>query len=301
MKKTIAMLSALAISASLVMPFTAVAADAVQVTKVDYDTVKDYTVEQMVAFLNVSANGTAPDSITGADDSATYVLVPYGYDEDGFKVARYENGVHVSGVDSTNDTLGYLINTYAKKGWLYMLGTSGNTITQDSDPKSANTNVKYSIDPAYTITIPAAVELDDKDVQATFKVEGAAESGKSPLLHKDDKIVVKLTRAENNPDGANFYVTTPNRKGKATYHVKNAENTQIELGGTIATFEYQPDKNTDYWTKKATFTKPEGATYAGVYTDTLTFNISVENPNTSGDSGTGTHEPDPEPNPDPEP
>ena len=289
MKKTIAMLSALAISASLVMPFSAFAEeDTKQVTKLTQDDFREYAtpVERMIPALGLEKDAAAPASISVTTGT---VNVIYGYTETAGKkiaVAAYENGT----LKSENALEFFDLERNIENGTVYYF--VGSTISQ-TIPKGeidhgghARTQVKYEIEAAYTVTIPAKVTLtSESDQTATFKIEGK-DSGSAPKLAEDKTVQVTLTGAEHGFEGTGedtkLKVVVPDTENKAyaTYQVKNAQNKVIGEGGTIASFAYAPTATSEdaiaaAYTKQATFTAPQGAIYAGTYKDTLTFTIKL--------------------------
>ena len=136
-------------------------------------------------------------------------------------------------------------------------------ITQDTPaPKEGTMNVTYSVNPTYTVTIPASVELGGTATLSTSNVNLA--TGK--------KILVKLTGAANTVTGTNFTVKTADA-ATATYQVKKGD-TALALNDTA--FEFAYDGTTKTGSGSLSFTEPTDAKFAGTYTDQLTFTISVE-------------------------
>ena len=138
-------------------------------------------------------------------------------------------------------------------------------INQDTpDPKEGTMNVTYSVDPTYTVTIPASVTLGN---DSTISV-------KDVNLATGKKILVKLTGAANTVTGTNFTVKTADETpATATYQVQKS-GTALKLGDTAYEFDYDGETKTGSGT--LTFTEPTDAKFAGTYTDQLTFTISVE-------------------------
>ncbi len=134
---------------------------------------------------------------------------------------------------------------------------AGTSLTENG--ASADTNVKYSVDPSYTVVIPADVTLsDDKDVTADIKLD----KPETFKLAKGAKLSVKI-------ESEKFEVT--NSGDSVTYTVKSGDNV-LAKGDTAAEFA---EGNTG--AKTLTFPKMDNkAKYAGEYTGTLTFTIAVE-------------------------
>ncbi len=150
-----------------------------------------------------------------------------------------------------------------------------NAVTEeDILPAEAGTDVKFGVDPVYTVTIPAKVTLDTTDVDETIKVEGETE-GSIPMLKTGQKVVVTLSDAENGFDGTKLTVKASDT-AKATYTVKGKGGEAVGKDGVVAEFDFDPDQTADYYKQKVTFTKPKGVEYAGTYTDQLTFTVAVE-------------------------
>ncbi len=128
-------------------------------------------------------------------------------------------------------------------------------------------DVSYNADPAYMVTIPAGVELNNTDVDANITAENV-------LLENDKHIVVKLTGAANTVNDDNFTVATA-EGASTTYQIKKDGET-LRINDDAARFVY--DGTTKTFTQDLTFTAPGAVEYAGTYRDTLTFTVSVETP-----------------------
>lgn len=139
-------------------------------------------------------------------------------------------------------------------------------INLDTDPKTGNTNVTYNVEPSYTVTIPENVTIGEN---ATVEAEGVK-------VDKGSQVVVKLT-ATSGTDNA-FTVKTA-EGAVLNYTVKNGNNT-INVGDTV--LAVNPDTATDNngasGTADLKFSLTDGETvqYAGAYTGTVTFTVSVE-------------------------
>ena len=122
------------------------------------------------------------------------------------------------------------------------------------------TNVSYNVDPSYTVTIPATVDLGDNDVTANIEASDV-------LLETGKQIKVDLTAASNTASGSTF--NAKNGDSAVTYTITGDK--AIAVGDTVATF-------TADGSKTLTFSAADksGATVAGAHTETLTFTVSVE-------------------------
>ena len=134
-------------------------------------------------------------------------------------------------------------------------------------PDKANTQVEFSIDPAYTVTIPALVTLEG-EYGTTYTGKGTIETGKI-FLKEDDKIVVTLKSASKfnmAHEGTGEY--------KLPYTASTAAfgNVDKENGGKVAEFP----TSTEPASVDITFTTDETPQYAGKYADPVVFGISVE-------------------------
>lgn len=140
-------------------------------------------------------------------------------------------------------------------------------INQDADPKTGNTSVTYNVDPAYTVTIPETVTINDAAV--TVSATGVK-------VDKGSQVVVKLT-ATSGTDNA-FTVKT-DKNAELTYKVMNGE-TAVNVGDTV--LAVNPDTAIDNsgasGSASLTFSLADGETvqYAGTYTGTVEFTVSVD-------------------------
>ena len=122
------------------------------------------------------------------------------------------------------------------------------------------TNVSYDVQPTYTVTIPATVDLGDNDVTANIEASDV-------LLETGKQIKVDLTAASNTASGSTF--NAKNGDSAVTYTITG--DSAIAVGDTVATF-------TANGSKTLTFSAADksAATVAGAHTETLTFTVSVE-------------------------
>ena len=150
-------------------------------------------------------------------------------------------------------------------------------INPKSEKQTGDTTVSYNEQEMYIVTIPAKVKLADQDKTAKIKFSDV-------MLENGKKISVKLTDAANKElsQTSDFNVAHTNDVF-ATYTVTDGAETNPKtyaLGDEVASFTYgtkdESGKIITEATETLTFTAPQGAQYAGTYTDTLTFGISVE-------------------------
>ena len=141
-------------------------------------------------------------------------------------------------------------------------------INQDSTPKTANTTVKFNVDPAYTVTIPADVTLDRKtgtDGTITYEKDLTVSASDVRLL-EGKKVQVTLE--------SSFKLTTSAQGAKyeLPYTVKvGTSGSAITSGDVVADFT---TLDSDKWSSTLHFAA-ENPTYAGDYKDIVTFNIAV--------------------------
>ena len=125
-------------------------------------------------------------------------------------------------------------------------------VNQDTTPPTGATTVNYQVDPAYTVVIPESVTLTDADVTAIIKIYGADENS-NVVIGKGQKVNVA------NTDGDTIAYTV------------NDKNAVADLTTVAECTAADGKKDTNI-----TFTKTGTAAYAGTYTDTLTFTVSLE-------------------------
>ena len=143
----------------------------------------------------------------------------------------------------------------------------GTPFDVNPDPDHADTQVEFSIDPAYTVTIPAKVELAEGE-EDVYTGSGKI-TAQSVFLHEDEKIVVTLTSASK------FNLA---HEGTGEYKLPYTASTTAfgkvnkETGGKVAEF---PTSKTAA-SVDVTFTTDEVPQYAGKYRDPVVFGISVK-------------------------
>ena len=129
-----------------------------------------------------------------------------------------------------------------------------------ADPETKATNVSYDVQPAYTVTIPATVDLGDNDVIANIEASDV-------LLEAGKQIKVDLTAASNTASGSTF--NAKNGDSAVTYTITGDK--AIAVGDTVATFAANGSKTLTF-----SAADKSAATVAGSHTETLTFTIAVE-------------------------
>lgn len=141
-----------------------------------------------------------------------------------------------------------------------------NIISLDDSTSSGSTDVKYSVEPSYTVVIPASITLSDTSaINASISVDETATPFK---LGKDQKLSVNIADVDTN----DFKVTNADQSLDYTV-TAGTSTTALTRGSTAAEFT-----NDDKEPKVLTFSQMDAseANYAGDYTGTLTFDIAVE-------------------------
>ena len=126
-----------------------------------------------------------------------------------------------------------------------------------------STEVKFNVDPTYTVTIPATVELNKVEDNSTVTYENdytlTAEAGLR--LKKGEYIEVAVL--------SDFEMTTT--EGATLAYTITAENAAVAMGGVVA--EFATDKAEQTATIHIAANDPD---YAGEYKDTVTFTVAVK-------------------------
>lgn len=140
-----------------------------------------------------------------------------------------------------------------------------------SDNAAKSTTVTFGVAPTYTVTIPATVELEKKtaaDETVTYEKDLTV-SAENVRLLEGKQIQVTLT--------SDFTLTNDTQNGGAatnlSYTVTVGDSaTPIVTDGVVATFGTSTTEQTSVLHFAAA-----NPTYAGDYSDTVTFTISVVN------------------------
>lgn len=150
-------------------------------------------------------------------------------------------------------------------------GTNG-----DPNPSTATTSVEFGVAPTYTITIPGTVELDKKtdNGTVTYEKDEIITASAGVRLLNGQSIQVKLSAG----DGEDKFVLTSGESATLDYTV-TVNNTEIENNGVVATF----GTNATQQTSTLHFAAND-PTYAGQYSDTVTFTIAIVTPASTGDT-----------------
>ena len=129
--------------------------------------------------------------------------------------------------------------------------------------EGGSTEVSFNVDPTYTVTIPATVELQKVEDNGTVTYENdytlTAQAG--VRLKKGEYIEVTVA--------SDFKMTTT--EGATLDYTITAENAAVANNGVVATFG--TDKNAQSTTIHIAANDPD---YAGEYKDTVTFTVAVK-------------------------
>ena len=133
-----------------------------------------------------------------------------------------------------------------------------------------STEVSFNVDPTYTVTIPATVELNKVEDNGVVTYENdytlTAQAGVRLLRGEYIEVTV----------ASDFTMETEERAW-LDYVILDAEGYEVENNGVVATFE--TDKNEQSTTIHIAADDPD---YAGEYKDTVTFTVSVKQFNLPG-------------------
>lgn len=144
------------------------------------------------------------------------------------------------------------------------------TITQDTTPPEGTTNVKYTVEPGYVVTIPEEVKLVAKDVAATKTVKVDNGDGGNVIIPANKKIKVSIT-------GAAYGDAT----AKTDFKVANTTDSSYTIDYTIddkdaPTVDVITVNANDKGTKDLAFVRTTDGAVAGDYTGTITFTVALE-------------------------
>lgn len=126
-------------------------------------------------------------------------------------------------------------------------------------PTKSDTTVTYNVDSTYTVTIPASVTLGGT----------ATVSASNVKINKGQTLKVTLSKANEND---NTFKVKANG-AELTYTVKKG-TTDIAVGSEVLAVNSTTSGND--LKAELSFIAPKSTTYAGDYTGTVTFTVSVE-------------------------
>ena len=138
------------------------------------------------------------------------------------------------------------------------------TISAGTDGKPSPTaapqmNVTYTVQPSYTVTIPASVTLGQTAIVSASNVK----------INKDQTLKVKLTATS---ESDNTFKVKANG-AELTYTVKKG-TTDIAVGSEV--LAVNSETSGDDLKAELSFIAPKSTTFAGEYKGTVIFTVSVE-------------------------
>ena len=137
-------------------------------------------------------------------------------------------------------------------------------IGPEANASQGSTEVSFNVDPTYTVTIPATVELAKEtagDGTVTYENDYTLTAEAGVRLKKNEYIEVTVT--------SDFKMTTT--EGATLDYTITAEGTAVTTGGVVA--EFETDKAAQSTTIHIAANDPD---YAGEYKDTVTFTVAVK-------------------------
>lgn len=138
-------------------------------------------------------------------------------------------------------------------------------INQGTTNKTGNTDITFNVDPTYTITIPATVTLTES---AGGGYESTADITASAGLRLNKGKVINVTLSTCD------YTLSSDEGATLAYAVKAGTTDITDSITPVATFT--TENNSAVQTSTLTFHADE-PTYAGDYSNTVTFTIAVDN------------------------
>lgn len=131
-----------------------------------------------------------------------------------------------------------------------------------TDGGTGSTNVYFGVDPTYTVTIPAKVELQKLDTDGTITYENdytiTAEAGVRLLKNQYIEVTIASDYVMQTPQGATLaYTITKDGNALDNDVVATFTTDKAEQSSTIHIAAGDPD-------------------YAGDYSDTVTFTLTVK-------------------------
>ena len=136
-------------------------------------------------------------------------------------------------------------------------------INQDTDDKTGSTAVTFNVDPTYTVTIPGTVTLEKTGTDAVTYEQDLTITADAGMRLKSGESV-QVTMASD--------FTMNSIEGSSLTYTVTANDQEIKNNGVVATFTTNTASQNS--TLHFAANDPE---YAGNYSDTVTFTLSVIN------------------------
>ena len=147
--------------------------------------------------------------------------------------------------------------------WAVALMATMSVTAFAANTTGGSTKISFNVDPTYTITIPATVELERKEDNGTVTYENdyTIEAVAGVRLKKNEYIEVTIA--------SDFEMTT--EQGATLDYTITKGGNAVATGGVVA--EFETDKNAQSTTIHIAANDPD---YAGEYKDTVTFTLTVK-------------------------
>ena len=127
-----------------------------------------------------------------------------------------------------------------------------------------STEVSFNVDPTYTITIPASVELQRQEDNGVVTYENDYTIGAVAGVRLKNNEYIEVTVASD-------FTMETKEYAWLNYEILDANGKKVENNDVVA--EFETDKNAQSTTIHIAANDPD---YAGEYKDTVTFTVSVE-------------------------
>ena len=134
-------------------------------------------------------------------------------------------------------------------------------ITADNESQTGKTQIKYDVDPVYTVVIPSVVTLGESDVVEQIEIYG---------LNSESNIVIPSTKKVNVTvsESKNGFAVKNDNGDTISYTVNDKSDS--EAIGSVAYCNANDKTTTDI-----TFATTGDIIYSGNYTDQLTFLVEL--------------------------
>ena len=136
-------------------------------------------------------------------------------------------------------------------------------IGPEANASQGSTEISFNVDPTYTVTIPATVELVRQDNNDTVTYENYYTIGANAGVRLKKNEYIEVTVASD------FEMTTT--EGATLDYTITAENAAVANNGVVA--EFATDKAEQTATIHIAANDPD---FAGEYKDTVTFTLTVK-------------------------
>ena len=125
------------------------------------------------------------------------------------------------------------------------------------------TEISFNVDPTYTVTIPATVELERKEDNGTVTYENDYTIGANAGVRLKKNEYIEVTVASD--------LTMQTTEGATLAYSITTGGNSVANNGVVA--EFATDKNAQSTTIHIAANDPD---YAGEYKDTVTFTVAVK-------------------------